>query len=882
MAVHKQAPAASGAQGDPNRQNDPAAQAGPGLTKKESRDAGYRRTRFLGTALTWGIAAGLISCGSSGGEDAATAGLASAPLNILPNADDDGEVTETQNILASGPIVGAIEMEAPAESSFIVRATMPVPPDTYHPRRDDPPFSVVNRSGHLAPTQVEVVSMYADPAQGADVVELIARVRRPQNVAPGSRLRFEVAHEPHEAKDLDLLPPVRNFFSGSERLRLQTRDVFGHLYTADLFRDVIENTGEMLIMRRGELVKEFRTHEILLPETSTGGNQGTMPHLMGVHSFITFYENEPFFTLDLHVHNGLSGLDQADPTDDALREIYFDALELRMPQGWRVQEAFDSPFAGPGRADAGHRVYPLVRAQANGNMHVMPTQSRMVRRLVISLTDNMSHARSVVEARHQAFCVRGFNDSGQEYYSWWNRDTARYYPQKHRLPSLDHVGLAGLRQNHLDRLEQIAGQVASGSDGPYPFTESSLGWAHPWGSPYGGITGGDEIWLFDGVETAAAASNPGFRQAQLVSRLYTDRQPIALFNGNGDPTRDIDWVRPEGLNGPWMPMYFFLRPLPNNDPFGFEDAPTHQTQAVAQQGRRPGYQDRLSSFQAIDLQHFIRYTRNLKTLTWLGNDSLSKLDLQLATEMFRLGFHMYPNSNYNHVQNSGLLARTLWVQEYPGQGMGFGRGESWGLDTAIAAYATSRQDFRDRYYPWFEIVAQLVEDGQSTCNGFIQAWQSNNYLGAEYRLRQSYETAITENMLRGMTETIFRGTDEDRTERLEQIMLRSAEANTSAPYWDEQAHAPWNFMAVGPYSNDEPLYCGNVPDEARSPNHDRFQYWSSLAYAYEISGNEMFLFRAAEMSGGGDLLNQLIGSGTGNLGNRAALIALIQEIRGID
>ncbi|MFT5052899.1 MAG: hypothetical protein ACI8QZ_004337 [Chlamydiales bacterium] len=823
----------------------------------------------------------LGGCSGNSGEASGSSSLGLAPT-AGASIDEDGAGT-VEATVASGPVVATLELEAPGSVSFILRATMPVPPGTLGASDQEAPFSVLNADGLVAPTQVEIVSMYADTRQGADVVELIARVSRPLDSSPGSRVRFDVARNPHAAKDLRLLPSVRNFFDGADRLILQTRDVFGNLYTADLFHDVKSMTGEAKVQRKGELVKEFMTHEIMLPRAPDEGAQGTMPHMMGVHSFIRFYEGEEYFALDLHVHNGLSGLDKNDPADDALMDIYFDSLELRLPQGWRVLEAFDTPFGGPGRDQAPHRVYPLVRAQGNGNMHMMPRQSRMVRRLVVAPAERQGRAREVVEERHQAFCVAGTTPTGADNFSWWNPLTARYYPQNHRLPSLDHVGLAAIRQQHRDDLGQIMAQVASGSAGLYPLTEPMLGWAHPWGVAYGGMTGGDEIWLYDGIETAAASSNAGYRRAQLVSRLYIDREPIALFNKDGQPTRDIDWLRPEGINGPYMPMYFTLTPkLPDNDPFGFNDAPVFQTQAVLQTGRRPGYADRLTAFKPVDFQHFVRYTRNLKTLTWLGNDSLSKLELQLDAELFRLGFHMYPNSNYNHIQNSGLLARTLFVDAYPNQGIGFGRGESWALDAAMAAYATGSTEFRERYYPWFEIVADLVENGQSDCSGIIQAWQSTNYLGSQYRLRQSYETAITENMLRSLTETVFRSEDDERAERVEQIMVRSARGNTRAPYWSPTEHAPWNFMAVGPFDNEAPLYCGDVPEGAHSPNFDRNQYWSSLAYAFEISGDELFVFRAAEMAGGGDLYNHVISGGLGNLGNMAALIALMQEDRGIE
>jgi len=848
----------------------------------EDRTIDLRRTLALGAVFGLTLILGGCSGAADGSglvESSSSSGLVNGPA---PTSEED-ETTTEESVVASGPVVATLELQAPVATSFILRATMPVPPGTVDPDDREAKFSVLNTDGLVVPTQVETVSLYADRRQGADVVELIARVRRPQNAQPGSRLRFDVALNPHTERDLRLLPVVRDVFDAPDQLVLQSRDVFGHLYTADLFCDVRTSTGEAKVLRKGELVKEFMTHEIMLPRIASQGAEGTMPHLMGVHSFIRFYEGEEYFTVDLHAHNGMSGLDKTNPVDDALMDIFFDSLELRVPLGWRVLEAFDTPFSGPGRDEGPHRIYPIVRAQSNGNMHMMPRQSRIVRRLIVTRPERVAHAQAVIEERHQAFCIDGTTPTGADNYSWWNPLTSRYYPQNHRLPTLDHVGLASIRQQQRDRLDQVSAQVAAGSPGNYPLTEPVLGWAQPWGVPYGGMTGGDEIWLFDGVETAAASSNAGYRLAQLVSRLYIDREPIALFNMDGEPTRDVDWLRPEGINGPYMPMYFTLRPkLPDNDPFGFNDAPTFQTTAVAQMGRRPGYADRIGQFLPVDYQHFVRYTRNLKTLIWLGNDSLSKLDLRLSAELFRLGFHMYPNSNYNHIQNSGLLARTLFVEEYPSQGIGFGRGESWALDAVITAYATGDEAFRERFYPWFEIVADLIEDGQSDCSGFIQAWQSSNYLGGQYRLRQSYEAGITENMLRSMTETIFRSEDEDRADRIEQIMVRSARGNTRAPYWSETEHAPYNFMAVGPYDHDAPLYCGDVPNGAHSPNFDRSQYWSSLAYAYEISGDELFLFRAAEMAGGGDLFNQMAGSGLSNLGNMAALIALIQEDRGIE
>jgi hypothetical protein len=235
--------------------------------------------------------------------------------------------------------------------------------------------------------------------------------------------------------------------------------------------------------------------------------------------------------------------------------------------------------------------------------------------------------------------------------------------------------------------------VEAGTEPGYPVVTEGLGWAHPWGVKYGGMSGGDEIVFYDGLDVAAAGSQEGYRLAQLRSRLYDDRQRITLYNQDGEPTEVDDWLVTEGTKQ-YMPMTFFLLPmLPNEDVFGFNDAPEFQTDAVETQGKVPYYQQSMLDYMAIDLQHYIRYTRTLKVLAWLGNDSIAKLDLSMAAA-----------------------------------GLSFGRGQGWGLDSAVAAYAFGDDAHRELYYPWFETIADTIEAGQADCTGIIQATPSAKYV----------------------------------------------------------------------------------------------------------------------------------------------------------
>ena len=61
------------------------------------------------------------------------------------------------------------------------------------------------------------------------------------------------------------------------------------------------------------------------------------------------------------------------------------------------------------------------------------------------------------------------------------------------------------------------------------------------------------------------------------------------------------------------------------------------------------------------------------------------------------------------------------------------------------------------------------------------------------------------------------------------------------------------------------------------PGVDHYQIWSSIAYAYLACGDETLLHRAQEMLGG-SLAGSLASDQLENLPNRAALLALVQQL----
>ncbi|MEE8468370.1 MAG: hypothetical protein V3T22_07945 [Planctomycetota bacterium] len=506
----------------------------------------------------------------------------------------------------------------------------------------------------------------------------------------------------------------------------------------------------------------------------------------------------------------------------------------------------------------------------------MPRQGRLVRRLVVYREGSRRAALAAARQEGLAFCVDGAAPGGERLWSWWNAATAGYFPQRHRLPDLSFVGLAGMRAGLEQELSLRSAQVATGSPGSYPLQSPALGWAQPWGVPYGGMTGGDEINIVDGLRTAAAASRAGYRLAQLRARTYADRQPTALYSLRGEPTTYEDLLVLEGQGAPYVNGTFYIVPSASSDPFGFEEAPTFQLEAVEVLGLEPPYQAALEHWMPIDIQHYVRHSRNWKILAWLGNDMLARDQLTAAAEIFRLGYHAYANSAYGYVQGGGLRSTIEHVAEFPGQGLDFQRGEGWGIDTAVAAYALGAQELRARFYGWFESIAQVVVEGQSDCTGNLMATKVGKMLDGEVYVRLVGHSSYADNALAGMRESVFRGQDDGRAQKLAEALVGNARAQCSPGFWSAEHGAPWTWVGVGAV-DEVGDWCDDIPEWARAETTNGVGYASSFATAFELSGDVEFLFRAAQMLGGGDLLGLLEARGLDRIETTAALLALAQE-----
>jgi hypothetical protein len=778
---------------------------------------------------------------------------------------------------AVAQVRGRMRVEAPGSSSFVLHGTLPVRPNTF-PRADGKvPFQLRDSNGALVPTQVQAVSRYANGTWGCDVVEVVARVNPPAGTSRGAKLTYDVVDSPQAPATFSMNSELDALLKNSGSLILVGTDALGHRYRLDLLAGMTNPSSSSTLDVRangGQMVR-LRTHGVLKPVgPQIGAPGGALPHMFGAHAYLTMYRDRPEFTLDLRIHNGMAGLNKFSPDDDALSTVYFKSLSLFVRQGWRAHFDVDDPAMGNPVNNGGWTVYPLVNGLAGGKVHYMPRQGEMHRRLAIAPIGLEDEARDLVEQKGLGFALRGLAPDNQELWSWWNEATASYGTQRHVLPKLDFMSTTQLDGMLEGEYWGVRTALESGNPGPFPILAPALGWAHPWGISYGGATGGAEIYLYDGLTVAERGSRLGILTAQMCARMHAERMPLQLWKQNGDPVEVKD-VLVQGPNFPYVPMNYYVVLLNGPDPFGFNQAPLFQVQAVQQAGLQPDYESQLAGYSPIDVQHYVRVTRSLKTLIWLSNDQLARDELRHAAGIAHLSYHEYAVNSSGLPAASGILGAEQFVNSNPGKGLNFGRGEAWSLDAIVGWYSLADDAWRAPMRRYFERVADLVAKGQVPCTGFVQASQVSGWLGGQYRARSNPESAIVDNALWAIKERVFRGVDAGRLAQTESI-IRDATYGMIGMGWSTQYNAPWFNLAVTSLGPTYVPFCVSLPSGGADGGGDNYQSWCSFAYGYELTGDTLFLQRAAAMSGGGNLLLNLQNGGVENLQNKAALLATLQ------
>jgi hypothetical protein len=792
--------------------------------------------------------------------------------------------------------VARLELAAPARSPFLLHATIPVPSGIF-PRADGKsPLAVVDHSPgrRLVPAQVHVVSRY--PTGDADVVEIFARVQLDPTEIPGSRVTFSVvpsentlARAPKDsARVADLLR-----LKSRGRFGLRARDVYGNTYWAELSGNQDDpGFGSLRILKSGPWLRERRVYMTMTPVESAGAQGPPLPHLFGVHAYITERAGEDDVGLDLRVNNGaISGSRPATPIEATLGIVYWKSLQLVLPKGWTAVSQVGDPFLGDPHLEGDAWVLPLVKPYPEGRLHMMGPQGQLERRLIlvpatpaaragaktdenaVRTEDKSTRVDASLFDPGLAFCRRG-----KELWSWFEPETARYFPQRDLLASFDLVrskglgGKAAIRARLIANLSALRAGLESGSPKGYYVTAQAMGWAHPWWVKEQGSQGGEGIATFEGYYAAAAAAREDIEYLSLLHRMNVCRQPQAAYDRFGDPVGYHAWLDQDGripfdfrLNGGVLMPPFLLPCMRGPEA-------SEQVREVVKRGLRPPYDlgnpyepngtwpdraDCLLAWWPHDDQHYVRWTKQPKALVWLANDSMARDDLILAAEMYHLARHESPHVRASWSPGATLLILEGLAKAHPHQGLPIGREDAWGIDAMCAAYSVASEEWRARNRAWFDRMSQALIDGAMP-NGIVQRFINVQLLGHEhYTVTQTFESLFLIHATRCLNESVFRGVDDARRAELEKIAVNGVDFLFFGPPWARMANSwqpyparptlflqgPRQGIAVSINDNYQtPPFCDTsrwgpnyLPPDGLGLGVEWFHPWAALSYAQEIT-----------------------------------------------
>jgi hypothetical protein len=862
-----------------------------------------------------------------GAPDAAPVAVERAQPEVTVRGAGDGAADR------DAALVARFELAAPHRKRFVLHGTLPVPRGAVLLRGGRTPLAIRSHDELRTPVpaQVEVVARY--PTGEPEVLELLALVELAPDEGPGRRVRFDVLRGDFEAPGVPQVgAPTRDLLDpAGAGLALRTRDVYGNLYRVDLLgRPDLPGFGSERLLAEGGALRRRRTHGALVC-VEPSGEGPPLPHLMGVHAYITEWSGDARVTLDLRVHNGLtSGARAPGALESPLGIVYWDALELELPAGWRAEPLVRDPHWGAAREEDGRVVVPIVTALAGGALHMMPPQAQLQRRMTLVPAHIEGGRRDQPFLEGLAFCLPGAG-----LWSWFAAETGRYFAQRSVLASWEPFrqgelrGAGALRGHLQDELERLRGHLERGApDGN--LLGPLLGWAQPWFYAHEGAAGGVGIVFFEGQRCAAGASAAGYERILLEHRMNASRQAEAQWNAAGDPLGYHGWLGADGkipfdfrTNGRMVPPAFKL-PC-----FGGPPA-SGQVNAVHERGLRPPYdlgapqrgggrlagaEESLFNWRPHDGQHFIRYTKNPKALVWLGNDPLARDDVMHSAALFHLQFH---ESEHRQEPWSGgvtLLQFEKLAATHPRQGLPIDRDQAWGIDVQCAAYSIADPDWRARERAWFERVADLFVAGAMP-NGLVSRRYHPQITGGRFDGCQTFEVLFLLHAQRCLAESVLRGTDDARAARLDTLHLAALDylfwrpiyAKLVEPRKDATDKTPprveagphYRFAVAlhddyvePPFSDEERWGRAYVPPEGLDLPLEVVYIWAPLEYGMLISTADRglglenrYLTRALQCGDAPGSWGKLVGgmfekaarSSDDNSGNWAGFVGRLQAL----
>ena len=762
-----------------------------------------------------------------------------------------------------GETIARCSVEAPPVATFVLRCNIPVPPNTYPLPNKAMPFGVKDYDGQIVQAQVDIVSRYGEFSEGADIVEIIAEVNQdPNNMSPGHLIHYEIVNlaspQAPPKNNLKLARQLVRKIENDGPVKLQTKDFFGHQYELPFIdQNVIRNKT----LTKGPFLNRIRTTGVLkAPNAPVGAPNGALGHFLSAITYYSVSSTDPDILLvTFHIHNGL-----ANPkTKKWNKKLYFDALTLSLPSGWVYVPDISDPFTGTNIASGNENLFDLVTPLPQGKYHVIPEAGQFVRKGAIVKQSEVARAMAIMAAEGLGVAERGTNSAGTDYYSWWNPLTARFFPQKSNLPlppSSTHASIINKLNNQYNTIQNtISSGIGSGN---YPYVKNVMGWAHTWGVPYMGMTGGSGINTLEGIHGAIVGNiKKEILYSELRHRMNISRDACLLKTNNGNAL-GIKHLKTwhSGLNQEVVPIE--VGPdakvvTKNVDPLGITNAPSYQVQAVQNAGVAAPYESELFSMDCHDFQHRVRNFAAATVLSYLANDPLAKDHMRYEASIYRLSFNLYPirqkytgapiygpgGSAYNSVKNKPNIGNA-----------GIGRATGWGAHSNNAAY-NFRNGNGSEISEWLAFYIDLTSKAANCTGKFISKPPKPKGLPNDYS-SQTFEETYLANGIYGAMENFRRTLNSVAFQDAQSAVMGHIYGSFDPTNWLVGNSEPAYGVATAPGSNGSTPYCGLSAPAAFWTGYVKGWMYNSVRLGLEISPNDSYIIDHLTLMTGQPLGNQ--------------------------
>lgn len=712
--------------------------------------------------------------------------------------------TEFAQVLDHGP---DLLVSPSTGQTYVARGTLPLRDGWQF--TETCPFGL-RRGDRIYPAQWSPVAWDADGELA--VVELAATVDRLPGDLEQEQVAFDVVRVepgfPAATPTVPLGTLAVAAAKGSSFLRVL--DSLGNEYVGALSQNLSSPDSEVEVLGRAKGV--YRTQGSLVRISGPGG---TSQRAGGFHAWFTFHSGSPAIELDLQWHNATAGAPHQMAPD-----ILFESAQLLLPVGWNSTLKWPYPEQGATYASAFYdQPFAVVELVRDGpTPHILRQRGRLTWRTVLWPEGQSQEALARLEQR-------GWGVARGPVNGWQDPLSARWLAQQALLPDLAYLESA-YDAELSDTRAAIEQALTDGT--PYYYDGvGRMGPYHSYGTPYGGMTGGDEIDQTPGAALMWTGNRDGLLAYQQLHRMLLDRQYGWVFDPSGKLIEVRDLVQPDGS----LPVNFFSNDfiqLPYLDDLGFGAVPNPYAELTP----RPEYEDAFigttpyDGLDQHDAQHGARATWPQKVLIWAANDRMARHDLAAQAAVWQMEMHDGPGGRLNALRE--------WATAHPGVAGNFGRGEGWIVDAVTHWYALTEPTERDHFQPWFEAVLDTLLKLQSplgvfygTREGKVLDYYDFNY---QFAIIQWYEQAIG---LHAVACLLRSWADEPAREAALGELLVDGALAIWRYGWKPNTVGTWEQQAVAPFDPTLPAYenLEEIPPVGFGGGPGNDQIAGPLAYA---------------------------------------------------